>query len=490
MALILPRNYTDKEIALSSPAGLAYIHSRGRIISPPHITLLNKKMLDIAGGRLRFLLVSMPPRHGKSEFLSKAVPAWFIGTFPHWRVILASYEADFASKFGGAARDMLADTAHLFGTGPVGGRLAAAASWVTPQKGGMDTAGVGGAITGKGANLAIADDLIKNALEAQSATMRNRVIEWLKTTFLTRLEPQGAVIIVMTRWHEDDVIGYIEKEYKHEHWDMVRIPALAEKGDILGRKEGAALWPDRYNEAELERTKVRMGPYWWASMYQQRPAPAAGSIFQMDWFKYVDAVPEAEQIFALWWSWDCAVKTGEENDYSVGALWAITNMGYVLLDIVRGRWEYPELKKIVVECALNTNVNGHGTSALLVEDKSSGQQIIQELKAGIISGNEAQGKTVTHIPVIPFDKKLVSKDKVLRARLASPAVAAGKVYLIRGAAWVMPFLSEVVAFRADADHDDQVDTMTQFLLHHMPKFAGRPASGLSNEKAESDSVDW
>ena len=489
MALILPPfNATDRDIALSSPAGLAYVHSRGKIISPPHITLLNMKVLDMAGGRLKFLLVSMPPRHGKSEFLSKAVPAWWLGTFPDNRVILSSYEADFASKFGAAARDMLTDTAHIFGTGPVGGRLAAAASWQTPQKGGMETAGVGGAITGKGMNLGIADDLIKNAMDAQSATMRNRAIEWLKTTFLTRREPGAAVIIVMTRWHEDDTIGFIEREYKHENYEVVRLPALAEAGDPLGRPEGAALWPARYNETTLQSTKLTLGPYWFNAMYQQRPSPAKGSIFQLDWFKYVDEFPEAQNIFALWWSWDCAVKTGEENDYSVGQLWAITNMGFVLLRVVRGRWEYPELKRMVVECALNTNINGKATTALLVEDKSSGQQIIQELKAGIIRGREALGQgEVRHIPVIAFDKNLVSKDKVLRARLASPNVYAGKVYVLRAQPWGTDFFAEVMAF-PNAPHDDQVDTMTQFLLHHSPKFAGKPASGLSGNKAPD--VDW
>ena len=489
MALILPRNYTDKEIALSSPAGLAYVHSRGRIISPPHITLLNKKMLDISGGRLKRLLVSMPPRHGKSFLISQAVPAWFIGTFPEWRVILASYEADFASKFGGAARDMLSDTAHLFNTGPVGGRAAASASWITPEKGGMETAGVGGAITGKGGNLIIADDLIKNSLEAQSLTTRTKVQDWFKTTLYTRLEPGGAIIVVMTRWHEEDLIGYIEKEYKHDNWEVVRIPALAEENDVLGRKEGEALWPDRYNAATLDNIKKTLGTYWYNAMYQQRPSPAKGSIFNLDWFKYVDEAPAAENIFALWWSWDCAVKTGEENDYSVGALWAITNMGFVLLNVIRGKWEYPALEKVVIEASLNTNINGKGTTALLVEDKSSGQQIIQQLKAGIIRENEKQGKTVTHIPVIPFDKKLSSQDKILRARLASPNVESGKVSILRAQPWVQDFLSEVVAF-PKAAHDDQVDTMTQFLLHHSPKFAGKPASGLSGEKSESEGVDW
>ncbi len=486
--MALPPLPSDKELALSSPAGLAYVYSRGRIVSPPHITLLNQKALDIAGGRCKRLLISMPPRHGKSEFISKALPAWYLGTFPDRRVILASYEADFASSFGAAARDMLADTAHIFGDGPVGGRNAARDEWYTTKGGAMYTAGVGGAITGKGGNLIIADDLIKNALEAQSETIRARVKDWFKTTLFTRLEPGAALIVVMTRWHEEDLIGYIQEEYPDEGWEVIRIPAIAEDNDPLGRAEGEALWPERYNEATLKSIETTLGPYWWASMYQQRPAPAKGSIFNMEWFKYIDQYPAAADIFALWWSWDCAAKTEESNDHSVGGLWAITNIGFCLLSVVKGRWEFPDLLRMVTECALSTNISGKTTSGILVEDKSAGQQIIQQMKGGLRDEQKRMGVPIVHIPVIGFDSKLNSHDKVLRARLASPQIATGKVYLLRGAPWVLPYLMEMTAFRVGVKVDDQVDMTTQFLLQNAPKLGSTPATALSGQGEAK--VDW
>lgn len=269
-----------------SPASLALAVSPGFQV-PPHIELLDRAIVETVetGGRL---LVAMPPRHGKSEMASRYTPAWYLGRFPSRRVILASYEADYAASWGRKARDLLEEHGRgLFGVG-VRQDSHAANRWdIAGHPGGMTTAGVGGAITGRGADLLIIDDPVKSVEEAESDTYRDRAWDWWRGVALTRLEPGGAVILVMTRWHEDDLAGRILQE-DGANWRVLCLPALADDtdDDPLGREPGEPLWPERYDAEALARRRQEMGSRLYEAEYQQAPTPASGSIFRREWFRY------------------------------------------------------------------------------------------------------------------------------------------------------------------------------------------------------------
>ena len=212
----------------------------------------------------------MPPRHGKSMLTSQYFPAWYIGTYPDRRVIFTSYEADFAMSWGRKARDVIERQGQAFGI-KVRGDSSAAIRWdVDGHTGGMVTAGVGGPITGKGADLLIIDDPVKNDEEARSPRQREKIFEWFRSTAYTRLEPNGAIVLIMTRWHQEDLAGRL-LEQKEEQWDLLNLSALAHENDPLGRKPGEALWPARFSVEKLQAIRKTIGPYWWSCLYDQKP---------------------------------------------------------------------------------------------------------------------------------------------------------------------------------------------------------------------------
>jgi hypothetical protein len=246
-----------------------------------HLLLLSRAVRDATTGKgPRFLIVNMPPRHGKSWFLSKWCPVWYLENWPHKQVMLCGYGSNFAADWGRAVRNTVEQ--HK-------GRLCfelsedskAANRWRTNKNGGMVTAGVGGDITGKGADLLIIDDPVKNAEEANSKTYRDNVWSWWTSTARTRLEPGGVIIIIMTRWHEDDLVGrLLNPEYNADwaSWHQINLPAICDtkEPDLLGRTEGDALWPERYNKEELAQIKRSVGEADWFSLFQQMPSRMSG----------------------------------------------------------------------------------------------------------------------------------------------------------------------------------------------------------------------
>jgi hypothetical protein len=310
-------------------------------------------------------MVFMPPRHGKSELVSRWFPAWLMLNFPDWRVMLASYEASFASSWGKKARDIFEFWASYIGlrVDPSKG----ASEWWEVQRrianqqwrntgGAMYSVGVGGGLTGKGGNVVIIDDPIKNAEESMSMTMRQKSFDWYLSTLSTRAEPDGATIIVQTRWHDDDLSGRILKEASQigEDWKVISLPALAGENDPLNRNVGEALWPERYDEPTLRKTEEKIGPYWFSALYQQSPIPEGKSIFQPQWlgrwtyindgstFRLTRAdgttkfVPKGHcSIFA---TVDLATSIKQTADFTVISVWAMTpERETLLLDVVRQR---------------------------------------------------------------------------------------------------------------------------------------------------------
>jgi predicted phage terminase large subunit-like protein len=267
----------EMRLMRASPASLALVTSGGKWRMARHLAWLDRQLLtaldDAAAGLLDGLVVSMPPQHGKSELCSKYLPAWYLANFPDRRVILTSYEADFAAQWGRRVRDILEQWGSAFGV-RVSKHSSAVHRWDLDRRdGGMGTAGVGGPITGKGAHLLIVDDPIKNDEVARSAFQRQKQWDWWQSTASTRLRPDGLSIVVQTRWHRDDLAGRLLREAADtgQRWRQLRLPALAEDLDPLRRAPGEPLWPEVYSQEHLARVRDRLTNYYWRAMYQQDP---------------------------------------------------------------------------------------------------------------------------------------------------------------------------------------------------------------------------
>lgn len=427
--------------------GLARIASSGKWQVAPHLALLNRKLLDVAAGRTRRLMVFMPPRSGKSELISTYFPAWYLSTHPEHRVILASYGSDFAAEFGRKARDIVMEHGGLYGV-EVRDNSKAADHWnIARHTGGMDTAGVGASLTGRGANLLLIDDPIKNWEEAQSSTTRDAIYNWFTSTAYTRLTPNGAVVLVMTRWHHDDLAGRLLKQMEQggDQWDVVSLPAICEDGDDpLQRPIGGALWPDRWPLERLYEIKATVGAHIWNSLYQQRPTPDRGERFRLEWFakRYDNLTDLRGSLKRVVMSVDSAFKTGAGSDYSAIATWATDGVHYYLLNMVRERLEFPDLKRAIIE-----QYTTYRPDTVLIEDAASGQSIIQELQRG------------TSMPVVAIKPK---GSKQARADLVLPLFEAGKVLLPANVPWLEDFIAEHLFFPKGA-HDDMVDTTSMAL---------------------------
>jgi predicted phage terminase large subunit-like protein len=440
------------------PSGFAYEASGGRWVCPNHLRLLNRKLLDVARGSTPRLLIAMPPRHGKSEFASKYFPAWYLGAFPDRHVILASYQAEFAASWGRKVRDVLAEHGPTVFGHAVRRDVASAEHWeLAGSGGGMDTAGVGGALTGKGADLLIIDDPVKNADEANSPTFRDRAWDWYVSTAYTRLQPGGTIVLIQTRWHEDDLAGRVLADARAggEPWEVVELPALAEADDPLGRKPGEALWPERYSVESLARIERTLGPSWFAALYQQRPAPAAGNRFKRRWFRYWS--PEdgghlyrlhglTEQVIPAracrrFGTLDLAVSTRTSADYTVLAAWAVTPQAdLVLLDLVRERFEEPDLVRQAAAFARR-----HLLDYVVIEANGMQLGIVQTLRR----------------PPYNLTVKAIHSDhdKLSRAITAIIRCDSGQLFFPERAAWLADFEAELLNFPVAA-HDDQVDALS------------------------------
>lgn len=249
-----------------------------------HLELLCAALHRVDSGQIKRLIVNMPPRHGKSEVISKGFPAWYLGRHPEHEVMLTCYGAELAEDFSRINRDKLREFGpDVFGIS-ISRESAAVGRWgITDHKGGLVAAGVNGPLTGRGANVAIIDDPIKGALEANSTTYRQHLLEWYQTVLRTRLAPGGAIIVVQTRWTKDDLAGRLIEQGRTggEEWQVLNMPAISEEGvpDDLHRRPDEALWPERYPLEHLRRIETTLTPYQWAALYQQQPQNYEGALW-------------------------------------------------------------------------------------------------------------------------------------------------------------------------------------------------------------------
>ncbi len=388
-------------------------------------------------------MLFLPPRHSKSMTVTETFPSYFIGKLPSRRVIEVSYGDRLARKFGRANRDKIGDFGQELFNIRLSDTQYGSTDWgLLGHRGGMLSAGIGGSITGEGADLLVIDDPIKNKQEAESEAYREMLWNEWKNTLATRLQADGAVIGILTRWHEDDWAGRVLKE-EPDKWTVVSLPAIAELNDALGRLEGETLWPEGgFNAGWAKETKKTVGSKTWESLYQQKPSLVKGLLFKREWWQYFRLAPK--RYYRKVQSWDTAFKKGQDNDYSVGGTWIETNHGHFLKQVWRDKLQYPDLKRQIISLYDKEKPR---PDYVLVEDKASGQSLLQELQR------------TTTLPLVGY---MPDADKVVRANTASPMVESGNVYLMEGAEWVSDYIDEMAAFPSAA-HDDQVDMTTQYL---------------------------
>ncbi len=452
-----------------SPSGLAWVTNlrqrttedeppESNWIHAPHVDYLDNILVDFTAGvyadlGYKGLIIQEPPRHGKSELTSHYFPAWYLGAHPDHRVMLASYEADFAAEWGGKVRDTLNEHGNeLYGI-EVDKTRRSTNNWnIAKHGGGMVTAGMMGAFTGRGANVLVIDDPVKNAAEAQSPTIRKRHWDFYRSTARTRLEPDAFVILIMTRWHEDDLGGRILKhmveEPEADRFVVVRLPAIAEapnddfpEPDPLGRSPGVALWPGRYPIEELNKTRATLGSYTFSAMYQQRPAPEEGGLFEKDWFEIVDFPPgKFKKVVRRWDFAATDPRKGEDPDYTVGVKMGLHEDGNVyILSVEHFRGSPDKVEKVFVRTAgrdgKSVRIRGEQ------EPGSSGKLAIHGF-GKLVRGYAFKGERSTG-------------SKFVRAEAYSAAAERYEVKLLKGA-WNRKFIKEHTSF-PNAAHDDMVD---------------------------------
>ena len=396
-----------------------------------YLKYLMDKLDQITSGETRRLMIMMPPRHGKTALVTVRYPVWRMERQPGLRVIVAAYNQVLANKFSRMSRGIAKARLGLHDD------RRAVEEWQTQTGCWYRAVGVGGGITGMGADLIIIDDPIKSREEAQSAAYRDKVWGWYTNDLYTRLEPGGAIVLVMTRWHEDDLAGRILASDSAGEWVVVRLPALAEDGDPLGRPVGEALNAERYPVDELERIRVVLGTWAFEALYQQRPMPPEGGLFRRDWLaRVIDSVPA--QVEARVRYWDKAATAGA-GDYTAGVRMSVADGIYYIEDVVRGRWSSGERDRIILQCA---QTDPPDTRIYLEQEPGS-------------SGVDSVNALIRTLAGYPVFADRVTGSKILRAEPLAAQAEAGNVVIVRGS-WIAEFLDELLVFPAGT-HDDQVD---------------------------------
>jgi predicted phage terminase large subunit-like protein len=414
----------------------------------------------VVRGELTRLMIFAPPQHGKSELVSVRLPAFWMGHWPDAPVILASYAASLAESKSRQARSVVesSDYRRLFLNVRTRRDSRAVNHWTLEgRRGGMLAAGVGGPVTGHGAQLAIVDDPTSNWQDAQSQTIRDTAWDWYRSTFRTRVWEGGAIVLIQTRWHEDDLAGRLLAEQARE-WKVLRLPALAEtqeerdsanerlglplgQPDPLGRGPGEPLCPGRFSREALDQLRRDVGSLSWFAQYQGTPRSTEGNRFKRSWFQVQDAGPA--QVTARCRYWDLAA-TEDGGDYTAGVLMARTGQGlYVVEDVVRGRWSPGKRNEVLLQTAA-TDESRHGKGVQIWVEQEPGSSGVESAEAivRLLAGYRIQAERVTG-------------DKETRAEPLAAQAEAGNVRLVRGA-WNGNWVEELCSF-PNGRNDDMVD---------------------------------
>jgi predicted phage terminase large subunit-like protein len=436
-----------------------------RFEAPPHIAYIAELLERIEAGTLRNLCVSVPVRHGKSVLCSQVFPSWYIGRHPAKSVILASHAESLAVLNSRAAKHLVEDDRWPFDDVRMSLDSASVGRWNVTQGGGTYAVGVGGSITGRGANLLIVDDPLHDAL---SEAERESAWRWFREVAVPRLEPGGSIIVVGARFAGDDVVGRIMDSESASDWTFVRLPALAEAGDPLGRSMGAALWPERVSLEEIERRRALMASAAFEAQFQQNPLPSGSLIFKAEFFeRRCYREPDCWKVMAI----DSAWKTGLHNDYSAICTWGTDWTDYYLIDAWHGRVEFPDLREVVARKYLEQRPN-----IVLCEEAASGYALLQELRR------------YTGIPIVGMVPKGA---KEARAEATTPLFESGKVVLQQRGEFLDAWLTEHLRFPGAGAHDDFVDTTSLALMYLHKRVTAKLADARwRRENADMLSGGW
>ncbi len=438
-----------------------------------HHALLCDYLDHFVAKDIRRLMVFMPPRHGKSELVSRKLPAFIFGKNPDASVIATSYSADLAQRMNRDVQRIIDGKKYgeLFPNTCLSGKTGRAKSGVgyirtsdifeiVDHRGTYRGAGVGGGITGMGGDYIIIDDPVKNREDANSLTMRDKLWDWYTSTLYTRQEKNAAILITLTRWHEDDLAGRLlelaKKDPEADQWEILMLPALCEEAErhpLDPREDSTALWPEKYSFRELQRIKATVGTYDWSAMYQQRPQPAGGTIFRREWMNQIyRELPAGAQIIQ---TWDLPFKNSEASAKCAGIVMARKGAGIYFIDVVNDKMGFTDS----VTAIRSLTAKYPKARAKVVEDKANGPAIISYLQ------KEIPG-------MIPFNPKGSKEDKALSV---APYFEAGNVYFPECAPWKGDLIDDLLRFPTGV-YKDTVDASVQGILYLMDK----PRANLGN----------
>ena len=417
-----------------------------------HIPATANCLEEVRVGKITRLIVNLPPRYLKSIMVSVAFPAFLLGHDPTRRIFGISYGSELSSKHARDFRSIIESDWYkrIF---PATKIERMAGDDVETTAGGFRRAtSIYASLTGFGGDTFIIDDPQK-AIEAQSEHERNKLHQWPPTTLFSRLDNKktGTIVLVMQRLHQQDLTGYFLES--SDEWYLLSLPAIAEADEIIPlgggrfyrRKAGEALHPEHEPLATLERLKTQMGSEAFSAQYQQQPVPPGGGMIRRKWLRYYDRPPERTYRSKIIQSWDTAAKAGAQNDWSVCTTWILHENVYYLLDVTRGRYDYPQLKAIAIASAQR-----HRPDVILIEDASTGTALAQEMNASGL------GLAVRLVPI--------ERDKVGRLYVQQARFEAGLVVFPRAAAFLADIEAELLTF-PQGRHDDQVDSLSQALAH-------------------------
>jgi predicted phage terminase large subunit-like protein len=425
--------------------------------------MIAEKLEAVARGEIKRLMICMPPRHGKSELASRRFPAWFLGRNPSKQVIAASYNSDLANDFGREVRNIVAspEFQNLFKV-DLAEDSKAANRWHTNGGGMYVAAGVGTAITGRGADILLIDDPFKDRKEADSELQRKTVWDWYTSTAYTRLMPGGAVIVINTRWHDDDLSGRLlyEQDGGGDKWEVLSLPAI---------KDDKALWPEWYPLERLEQIRSVLPARDWNALYQQNPIPDEGDYFKLDWFGDYDELPEKLTIYG---ASDYAVTDGD-GDYTEHGVFGVDfNKNIYVLDWWRGQTSSDVW--IDKKCDL---IVKHKPSCWFGEAGP-----IRRAIEPFMMSRLTQRNAFCRIEWLPS-----VSDKATRARSIQGVASMGKVFFPKNAAWKGDVLSQMIRFPA-GKHDDSVDVMS--LIGRGLEFIRTPSNTKPRAKQQYVNGGW
>lgn len=412
----------------------------------PHHRLIARHLEQVERGDITRLMITMPPRHGKSMLASEFFPAWYLGRNPDHYVVTATYAQELADDFGRKVKNQIEDTgfkAIFPGVGLADDSKSAKRFHIEGELGGIEHAtsqrgafyavGVGGPLTGRGAHLLLIDDPVKNREDAESELIRKKTKDWYTSTAYTRLMPGGRVVVIQTRWHEDDLSGWLQAEHEHEGWVVLDLPAISDAGN--------ALWPEQYDIEALERIKRALPPRDWSALYQQRPTPEEGDYFKAEWFR--TATPPPREQMRIYGASDYAV-TADGGDYTVHVIVGIDPDGRMwLLDLWRKQAASDEWVEAWCDLVIKWKPMGWA--------EETGQ-----IKAGVGPFLE---KRARERKAYCFREQFPTRgDKAVRAQSIRGRMAMEGLYIAASALFRADLISECLRFPAGV-HDDQVDAL-------------------------------